>query len=462
MTFLPIVERELRVGARRRVTFWGRVSAAGLALGIALLLQLFFLASRGGLAAQAGLIQFTVLSWLSFAFACGAGIFLTSDTLSEEKREGTLGLLFLTDLRGYDVVLGKLITGSVQAFYALLAAFPILALSLLQGGVTVRQFWLAVLVICHTLFLSLAIGLFVSSVSRDSQRSMNGVVLALFLLLAVTPLADAAMAGWNPASFVPRFSLASPGNLFVGIGRARLGDFWLRVGLQQGLAWALLGLACYFTPRAWQEKARRWEASARRIEPGQLQARARRRSGTLERNPVLWLASRDRWQRRLLWSGHGVRDRLGGVAVLRRRREPDASPSRFEASQFIHLEFQLKLGFKLLDERHRQLSAFVDLGDHAGVSGLGALGVAVVDRVAGVPVFHRGSAQRGAGADPGGAGGAVAGGAGAVERAQADLSRAGHLRGAAGAADSHGADPGTAHDDGQSFRPSRGRDGNLQ
>ena len=29
----------------------------------------------------------------------------TADSLSAEKREGTLGLLFLTDLRGYDVVL---------------------------------------------------------------------------------------------------------------------------------------------------------------------------------------------------------------------------------------------------------------------------------------------------------------------------------------------------------------------
>ena len=32
MTFLPIVERELRVAARKRFTYWGRFSAAALAL----------------------------------------------------------------------------------------------------------------------------------------------------------------------------------------------------------------------------------------------------------------------------------------------------------------------------------------------------------------------------------------------------------------------------------------------
>jgi len=43
----------------------------------------------------------------SFVLACAACA-LTADTLSGESREGTLGLLFLTDLRSWDVTLGKL------------------------------------------------------------------------------------------------------------------------------------------------------------------------------------------------------------------------------------------------------------------------------------------------------------------------------------------------------------------
>src|SRR6267143_384147 len=116
MTFLPIVDRELRVAARKRSTFW-----------------------------------------VSLAAALSAGLFFTSDCLSEEKREGTIGFLFLTDLRGYDVVLGKLLATSLRCFYALLAVFPIIAITLLMGGVTGEQFWKTLLALVNALLVSLAV-----------------------------------------------------------------------------------------------------------------------------------------------------------------------------------------------------------------------------------------------------------------------------------------------------------------
>ena len=84
-------------------------------------------------------------------------MFLTADCLSVEKREGTLGLLFLTDLRGYDVVLGKLFSTSLRSSYGLVAGFPVLALPLLLGGVTGSAFWRVVLVLlAHVFYLSRA------------------------------------------------------------------------------------------------------------------------------------------------------------------------------------------------------------------------------------------------------------------------------------------------------------------
>src|SRR6266516_1718500 len=129
MTFLPIVDRELRVAARKRNTFWLRVVAALVALIIGGV-------SPFGGRGQMGGPLFAVLTWLSVGLALSAGLFFTSDCVSEEKREGTLGFLFLTDLHGYDVVLGKLLATSLRAICALLAVFPILAITLLMGGVT--------------------------------------------------------------------------------------------------------------------------------------------------------------------------------------------------------------------------------------------------------------------------------------------------------------------------------------
>src|SRR5436305_1081674 len=164
MNFLPIVERELRVAVRRRSTYWWRSGAAGLAFII--WLWIFGTVSRWQSASQIGHSLFSTLSFLSFFFCLLAGIWITSDCLSMEKREGTLGLLFLTDLKGYDVVFGKLTATSVNAFYGLLAMLPVLAVPLLLGGVTNAEFWRVALALANTLLLSLSGGTFGSVLSR--------------------------------------------------------------------------------------------------------------------------------------------------------------------------------------------------------------------------------------------------------------------------------------------------------
>src|SRR5262245_12834108 len=129
MTFLPIVERELRTAARKRVTIRVRVGAALIALIIGggfLVLGMMF-RGMGMPGSSLGRGIFATLTWLALIAVLSAGLFLTADCLSEEKRDGTLGLLFLTDLRGYDVVLGKLFATSLRAAFSLLAMFPILA-----------------------------------------------------------------------------------------------------------------------------------------------------------------------------------------------------------------------------------------------------------------------------------------------------------------------------------------------
>src|SRR5262245_1327261 len=132
MTFLPIVERELRVRARLRSTYRFRMLAATGAIILAAFLLLAVQASSA--AGSMGEIMFTIMAWVSFLYCLTDGARNTADCLSEEKRGGTLGLLFLTDLRGYDVVLGKLMATSLNSFYGLLAIFPALAIPLVIGG----------------------------------------------------------------------------------------------------------------------------------------------------------------------------------------------------------------------------------------------------------------------------------------------------------------------------------------
>ena len=303
MTFLPIVERELRVAARRRFTWGSRIAAAAFALLIFGLMQGLAMASGGVF--SAGQIEFTILSRLAFIFACFAGVFLTSDAISEEKREGTLGLLFLTDLRGYDVVLGKWCSQTLRAFYAVLAAFPMLALPLLAGGVTGREFALTLLVVVNTLFFSLAAGLLVSTISWDYTKAISGTAVVILLFLIVTGLADSilAAAGWS--AYVPFFRYANPAWLLTRTAAYAHREYWTGLVVQHGFAWGFLLAASLLAPRVWQERARQAggprTSLTRRWRYGGARARLAMRRRWMETGPVHWLAMRDRWLPRLVF-----------------------------------------------------------------------------------------------------------------------------------------------------------------
>jgi ABC-type transport system involved in multi-copper enzyme maturation permease subunit len=302
MTFLPIVERELRVATRRRFTWVSRIVAAAFALVIFGLMQ-GLSAMAGGFVA-AGREEFLILSRLAFVFACAAGVFLTSDAISEEKREGTLGLLFLTDLRGYDVVLGKWFSQMLRAFYAVLAAFPVLALPLLAGGLTGREFALTLLTVVNTLFFSLATGLLISTFSRDYTKAMSGTAVVILLFLVVASFADRIVAAASGSAFHPFFSFADPAWLLTRTAAYAHREFWMGLGIQHGIAWAFLLVASLFAPRVWQERARHDGGArtgmARRWRYGGARARLAMRRRWLEVGPVHWLAMRDHWLPRMV------------------------------------------------------------------------------------------------------------------------------------------------------------------
>src|SRR5436190_13760135 len=184
MIFLPIVQRELRAATRKRATYWNRSIAVLVATAIAVWMLLNYRALGP---ARLGATLFSALSNLAFLCCLFPGVFLTADCLSQEKRSGTLGLLFLTELRGYDVVLGKLLVTSLSAFYAFLAIFPVLALPLMLGGVTFGEFFRTIVALVNTVIFSLALGMLVSSMSWKEQKAMLAAAGLLFLLGFILP-----------------------------------------------------------------------------------------------------------------------------------------------------------------------------------------------------------------------------------------------------------------------------------
>jgi ABC-type transport system involved in multi-copper enzyme maturation permease subunit len=293
MSFLPIVQRELRVSARRKSTYYARACAALLGLVIGFFLLLMF--SLGGSALK-GTYIFTALSWYTCLTTLLAGVFLASDTLSEERREGTLGLLFLTDLKGYDVVLGKFMAVSLNAFYGLLAVFPVLALSLLSGGVTGWEFWRTCLALLNLLFFSVTVGMLVSSFCRSFYRAMTGAIILLVTWLTLAKLASATHLYYisNFSPFEP-FLMASEAEYFR---LARL--YWNSLALSHLTGWIFLAWAAWRL-RSFVDKGQTSGLWQRIFNRDRSSRNAARRARLLEINPVLWLLDDSRWLRWLAW-----------------------------------------------------------------------------------------------------------------------------------------------------------------
>jgi ABC-type transport system involved in cytochrome c biogenesis permease component len=312
MTFLPIVERELRVAARRRGTYWSRTVIALVVVGIGMWI---YLMARHESPAEVSIGMFIGLTIVTGLFCLFAGVQTTSDCLSEEKRDGTLGLLFLTDLRGYDVVAGKLVAGSLNTFYGLLATLPMLAIPLLMGGVTGGEFWRVTLVLVNTLFFSLACGMFASVLSKAARSGVAMCLLLVIFFSGLLPLTAVIIAAStdlvrDPLELAFLFA-PSPGYGFtLAFEQNYKGgheSFWMSLIAVHCLAWAFLGLTCFLLPRSWQDKAAtvsqlRWRDRWLRWSLGNSAERADFRTRLLDVNAFYWLASRSRIKPAMVWA----------------------------------------------------------------------------------------------------------------------------------------------------------------
>jgi ABC-type transport system involved in cytochrome c biogenesis permease component len=301
VTFLPIVERQLRESSRRPATYRMRSLLALSALAI-----WFFLliagSNSGGV--RKGMMLFIAIGVLALGFCLVAGIFLTADCLSEEKREGTLGLLFLTELKGYDVVFGKLVATSLHSIYGLLAVFPLLALPLLMGGVTSGEFWRVTAVLVLTLYLTLSIGMLVSAFTRETRQAMTATLLIILTLTGLLPLCWWIQRVCFPGSHWDFLLWPSPGFLYIRAfdffwrWRASAPEFWNSFLSIFVLASGALIIACFYLPQVWHEKGETSERSPQQSRRRSLRfgspAMRLANRWRLEYNPFYWLSSRDR------------------------------------------------------------------------------------------------------------------------------------------------------------------------
>lgn len=114
-----------------------------------------------------GILSFATITMSIFAWMAGG--MAVADSVSSEKRDGTLGLLMMTPLNSYEILIAKSLSSSLNFFLAVLGMIPFLGLLILMGGIQPMDLFLGVACIFSCYFLSNSLGLLVS-VNTYSSR----------------------------------------------------------------------------------------------------------------------------------------------------------------------------------------------------------------------------------------------------------------------------------------------------
>src|ERR1051325_4621689 len=182
--FLSVAQRELRIAARKPASFRLRIVTSSIALLVAGF-GLWFITLFGSRPVS-GEQLFFALSRVTFICACLAGPALTADCVNEERNNGTLGFLFLTNLPAVAISLGKLSSYGLLALYSIVSIVPVMALPAILGGADAASLAKTAMVLFATLILSLVIGMFASTVCRKAWvAAALTLSLLAFLVLGI-------------------------------------------------------------------------------------------------------------------------------------------------------------------------------------------------------------------------------------------------------------------------------------
>ena len=337
MNVLPVAMRELRAQARQPFTFWLRMLGvvALLCGGVFFMSNLTFNPSSGG--ALFGYMHLILLASVWILVPLGA-----ADCLSRERREGTLGLLFLTPLKPRDIVVAKGLTHGLRGMTLLIAVLPVLTIPFLIGGISWQQATASALINFTAICWALGAALVASAAARNSLRAM-----ALAMLLAVGALLINAYCTGRLVNAVITLSpamreqgmvyydlvvgFAANGfhphawNLWTG-ARPRAGANQIVACIAGSTAIALLGLSLAVLFAAWRVR-RSWQEEPPSLRVQQIEKvfcqpviwvsfLKRWMQWKLQHNPIGWLEQR-RWSGRLVtWTWFAIIVSVQSTAMM--------------------------------------------------------------------------------------------------------------------------------------------------
>jgi hypothetical protein len=139
-----------------------------------------------GEAARFGLLLFQIVVYVQLLLLIFFAALSAASAVSQEKDRRTFVLLLITDMRDYEIVLGKLLGALLPITVLLLVSVPALALLMLMGGIDPSQVAQAAAVMLTTAFAAGSLGGLVALWRERTFQALALSVLFLALYLSLT------------------------------------------------------------------------------------------------------------------------------------------------------------------------------------------------------------------------------------------------------------------------------------
>jgi len=140
-----------------------------------------------GQTARFGLLLFQLFTFVQLTLILFFAALSAASAVAQEKDRRTFILLLLTDLRSYEIVLGKLVGSMLQILLLLAGTVPLLAMLVLLGGVSPKHVIEAVVIMAATALAAGSLGSVIALWRDRTFQALALTVLFLVLYLSVVP-----------------------------------------------------------------------------------------------------------------------------------------------------------------------------------------------------------------------------------------------------------------------------------
>lgn len=269
----PIFQRETAVLPRRPRHFAARVVFLVMVFAIIsttwLLLAGVQPVQNAGDLARFGVLIFQLIAPFQLLVLMFLGALAGVSAVSHEKDKQTLTLLLMTSLSNSEVVLGKVGSGLLWAFNALLSVAPILFLPCLLGGVSLQQSASATLITASTIVLTCSLG---ATIAFWREKTFQAIAVTLLMVAIWLAIGEAIWIGAIPRVSPQLANVMSPIRAIWQVAQPIVGSsvgsafgVWehpfLSSAVLLGLAGALIGLSI-LRLRVWNPNRERRRVSA--------------------------------------------------------------------------------------------------------------------------------------------------------------------------------------------------------